>query len=119
MNTLETKTIEIDGTTYHIRRPNFGIDNQILDASSSIELDTGRIVLKTGTRRHATVKLCVVKPEMTDKKIEQLSVEAGMKLFIEIERFRSPLPLSEKPNSSADTEDSKPAKTESKESSES
>lgn len=103
---METKTVKIGKIEYTIRRANFGIDNAILDASSAIDLVTGKILAKSGTRRHVTIKLCVVKPEMTDKQIQELTPDEGGELFIEIEKFRNPLPLSKKPNSSVDTEES-------------
>ena len=105
---MQTTKVTIDKIDYTIRRADFGIDNQILDAGSYLELGTGRMMIKTGSRRHMTIKLCVTSPTLSDDQIQKMTPEHGAKLFNAIEQFRreASLPLEPSRKSSSDTRDS-------------
>ena len=99
---MDTKKVKIKEKEYTIRRPDFGIDNAVLDAAGFIDMETGHLVMKAGTQRRTVIKLCVIDPVLSDKDIAALDPKAGTTLFMAIESFRKKIPLEESPNSSSD-----------------
>lgn len=88
----KTKQVKIDDVEYTIKKFTFGNRNEILDQTSVVDAND-RMRMLSGTLRRLTIKLGVVKPKLSEEKIDAMDDQHGQKLFSAIQEFNVMRPL--------------------------